>query len=155
MKLGKYFEELKIGNKFETLSRTVTETDIVNFVAFMGAYEELFISIEYIKKESIFKKRVAPGPLIFTYAEGLGVISGFWEHTGIAILGVDEMRMLAPVECGDTIRVEIEVVDLRESKKPDRGIVITKHRVRNQRDEIVMTYSTTHLVRRKKGDKKE
>jgi len=49
---------------------------------------------------------------------------------------------------GDTIRVEVEVADKRETKKPDRGIVTYRHRVLNQRDEVVLEATIQRMIRR-------
>ena len=59
--------------------------------------------------------------------------------------------MTAPVLEGDTIYVEIEIVDKRETKKPDRGIVTYKHRVLNQRGETVMELKLQRMIKRKKN----
>jgi len=60
-----------------------------------------------------------------------------------------EVRVVAPVLEGDTIRVEVEVVDKRETKKADRGIVTYRHRVLNQRDEVVLELTIQRMIRRK------
>jgi len=65
----------------------------------------------------------------------------------MAYLG-GELRIVAPVLEGDTIRVEIEVVDKRETKKADRGIVTYQHRVLNQRDEVVLEARVQRMIRR-------
>jgi acyl dehydratase len=52
---------------------------------------------------------------------------------------------------GDTIRVEVEVLDKRETKKTDRGIVTYQHRVVNQRDELVLEAKVQRMIRR--GDR--
>jgi acyl dehydratase len=59
------------------------------------------------------------------------------------------VRVAAPVLEGDTIRVEVEVVDKRETKKADRGIVTYRHRVLNQRDEVVLELKVQRMIRRK------
>ena len=148
MATGKYFEDLKVGDKFHTLSRTVTETDIVNFVCLAGLHEELFLSLEYIEKESLFGKRIAPGWLTYVLAEGLTVQLGIMHGTAMALLGT-EMQIRAPVFCGDTLRVEVEVTHKRETSKPDRGIVTTTHAVRNHRGETVMVYTASRMLRRR------
>lgn len=50
---------------------------------------------------------------------------------------------------GDTIRVEVEVADKRETKKPDRGIVTYQHRVVNQRGETVLEAKVQRMIKRK------
>jgi acyl dehydratase len=59
-----------------------------------------------------------------------------------------EVRVVAPVLEGDTIRVEVEVADKRETTKSDRGIVTYKHRVLNQRDEVVLEATIQRMIRR-------
>src|SRR5499426_933891 len=134
---GATFEQHKIGDVHRTLARTVSETDIVNFVDLCGFTEPLFMDMEFVKRQSVFGRRAAPGALTFALSEGLIMQTGLIHGTGMAFLGGD-VRLLAPVLEGDTIRVEVEVSDKRETRKPDRGIVTYAHRVLNQRDEVVM-----------------
>lgn len=150
---GQYFEDLKVGVKFSSGGRTVTETDIVNFVALSGIYEQLFINKEYIEKETIFKKRIAPGPLTFSVAQGLAVQLGWLHGTVMAFLGIDEMRIPKPVFCNDTIYLDIEITEKKESRQPDRGIVTSRQVVRNQHGETVMHYNHTVMLRRRQPGK--
>src|SRR5438270_10085984 len=144
---GINFEGHKIGEVYRTLARTVSETDIVNFVNQCGFTEPLFLDMEYVKRESVFKRRAAPGALTFALSEGLVMQTGLIHGTGMAFLG-GELKVVAPVLEGDTIRVEVEVADKRETKKPDRGIVTYRHRVLNQRDEIVLEARVQRMIRR-------
>ena len=146
---GRHFEELAVGEKLSTLSRTISETDIINFICLAGITEELFTSIEYIRNRSIYKNRIAPGALTFSIAEGLTIQTGMLHDTGMAFLGLKDMRITAPVFKDDTIQVEIEVIDKKETSKPDRGVVTFAHRVKNQRDEVVMEYTILRMIRRK------
>jgi acyl dehydratase len=127
---GVNFEEHVVGAVYRTLARTVSETDIVTFVNLCGFNEPLFYDMEYVKRESVFGRRAAPGALTFALSEGLVMQTGLIHGTGMAWLG-GEVRVVAPVLEGDTIRVEVEVVDKRETRKPDRGIVTYRHRVVN------------------------
>jgi acyl dehydratase len=147
---GVNFEEHVVGAVYRTLARTVSETDIVNFVNLCGFNEPLFYDMEYVKRESVFGRRAAPGALTFALSEGLVMQTGLIHGTGMAWLG-GEVRVVAPVLEGDTIRVEVEVVDKRETRKPDRGIVTYKHRVLNQRGETVMELKLQRMIRRKPG----
>ena len=69
--LGLFFEDLPIGRSFKTIGRTITETDIINFVTCTGMTEVLFTNFEFQKEESDIKGRVCPGALVFTFIEGL------------------------------------------------------------------------------------
>jgi acyl dehydratase len=62
---GVNFEEHVVGAVYRTLARTVSETDIVNFVNLCGFNEPLFYDMEYVKRESVFDRRAAPGALTF------------------------------------------------------------------------------------------
>jgi acyl dehydratase len=58
--------------------------------------------------------------------------------TAVANLGMDEVRFPRPLFCGDTLRIESEVLELRDSKsRPDNGIVVFAHRAFNQHGELV------------------
>ncbi len=144
---GLTFEAHTIGAKYHTRRRTVSETDIVTFVNLCGFIEPLFVDMEYVAHQSVFKKRAAPGALTFALSEGLIIQTGLIHGTGMAYLG-GEMRLVAPVLEGDTIQVEVEVADKRETKKSDRGIVSYTHRVTNQRGEIVLEARLQRMIRR-------
>jgi len=144
---GLRFEEHQAGARYRTLSRTVSETDIVSFVNLCGFTEPLFVDMEYLARESIFKRRAAPGALTFALAEGLIIQTGMIHGTGMAYLGSD-IRVVAPVLEGDTLTVEVEILEKRETKKPDRGIVTYLHRVLNQRGELVLEARVQRMIRR-------
>jgi acyl dehydratase len=145
---GLYWDDHKIGATYQTLGRTVSETDIVNFVNAVGLIEPLFMDMEYVKKESVFGTRAAPGTLTFALSEGLVIQTGLIHGVAMAWLG-GEVKVVAPVLAGDTIRVDVEIADKRETKKPDRGIVTYKHRVFNQRGETVLELKLQRMIRRK------
>lgn len=148
----KFFEDLQVGDRFVTAGRTVTECDIVHFYMLSGAFEELFTNREFVEKESIFKRRIAQGPLTFIISLGLGIQLGWLRGTGMAFLGLDQMRTPQPVFENDTIHMEIEVIEKRESRThADRGIVTTKNTVLNQRNEPVLYYDQSVMVRRRQG----
>ena len=148
MQKGMYFEDFVENKTIHTSSRTVTETDLVNFTTLCGFFEPLFMDQSYVESETAFKKRIAPGALTFSLSEGLTILTGILYKTGMAFLGV-EMEVLKPVFIGDTLTVEIKVIDRRETKKPDRGIVTYLHRVMNQNAEQVMEYKIKRMIKRK------
>jgi acyl dehydratase len=146
---GYFFEDLEIGDTATTMSRTITEADIVNFMGVSGVFEELHMSTEYIKKNSMFGARVSPGPLTFIVAEGLAIQLGLIHHTGMALLAIERMTWPAPVFCNDTIHVSMTVIAKKTTSKPDRGVVTFKHTVRKQTGEVVMEMDKVRLLRRK------
>jgi acyl dehydratase len=144
---GLTYEQHEVGATLRTLGRTVSETDIVTFVNLCGFTEPLFMDMEYVARESVFGRRAAPGALTFALSEGLIMQTGLVHGTGMAYLG-GELKIVAPVLEGDTITVDVEVVDKRETRKPDRGIVTYRHRVLNQRDELVLDARVQRMIRR-------
>lgn len=145
---GLYFEELLTDKTYYTNRRTITEADHINFTTSFGFFEPLFMDQAYVEKETPYRRRIVPGALTFSVAEGLTILSGILHGTGIAFLGV-EMNVLKPVFIGDTITVEIEIIEKRETKKTDRGIVTFFHRVKNQDNLFVMEYKVKRMMRRK------
>ena len=144
---GLNFEGHTVGAVYGTRGRTVSETDIVNFVNQCGFTEPLFMDMEFVARESVFTRRAAPGALTFALSEGLIMQTGLIHGTGMAWLG-GELKIVAPVLEGDTIRVEVEIIDKRETKKADRGIVTYRHRVLNQRSEVVLEAKVQRMIRR-------
>lgn len=145
---GLTYEEHAVGAAYHTLGRTVSEADICAFVNLCGFNEPLFMDMEFVAKESVFKRRAAPGAMTFALSEGLIMQTGLIHGTGMSYLG-GEIRIVAPVLEGDTLRVGVTITDKRETKKPDRGIVTYRHEVVNQRGEVVLEASVKRMIRRK------
>jgi len=143
----RYFEDWKVGDKLETLGRTVGDSEISQFVALGGFFEELFISEEYVKKGSLYPKRFAPGALIFSFTEGLIILSGCIHGVGLALVSVDNMAFKRPLFAGDTMKVQVEVTESRPTSRGDRGIVTFRHRVMNQHGEEVMECTVKRMLR--------
>ena len=118
---GFYYQDWHIGYRFQTLTRSVTEADISNFVGVSGMTEELFTSYEYLQNHTDFEGRLVPGALVFSIAEGL-VIPATISRTGIAFLGCD-MNIEGPTFAGDTLHVEGEVTEIRPASKGNRALV--------------------------------
>jgi acyl dehydratase len=148
---GTFFEGFHAGDRFVTGRRTITEHDILQFVTLVGLTEPLFLDLEYIRKESIYGERIAPGSLTFGMAEGLTVQTGLIHGTGLAFAGLDRMRLFGPVKVGDTIQVEIEVLDTKPVPQRGGGIVRYRHWVKNQRGETIMEYDVARLIRGESG----
>ena len=141
------YEEHEIGARHETMGRTVSEADICAFVNLCGFTEPLFMDMEFVARESVFRGRPSPGAFTFALSEGLIIQTGLIHGTGMSYLG-GEVRVVAPVLAADTIRVNVTIVDKRETRKPDRGIVTYRHEVTNQRGEVVLEATVKRMIRR-------
>jgi len=147
--MPKYWEDYSVGEKFTTPGRTVNEGMISIIMGLAGFTLSLFWDEEEAK-QTIFGTRIAPGRLTLLLMGGLEEQADFWDHhTVIALLGIDQVKIKAPLRSGDTIKVQGEVIEKRESKNPERGLVIHKSSCVNQKGEIVVETISTHLLRRK------
>jgi acyl dehydratase len=144
--LGFYFEDLPVGRTFRTVGRTITETDIVNFCNCTGNTEVLFTNLEFLKHESDIKGRPVPGPLTYCLAEGL-LAQATMQHTGFAFLHM-ELNIETPVMAGDTVHVEVEVIEARLSRsRPGRGLVRTRNRVVKQNGKVALVYTPLRMIK--------
>ncbi len=144
----KYYEDINIGDRITTAGKTITDTFITTVVGLAGYTERFFHDEEYAKK-SIFGGRVAPGVLTIMAAGALVEQSGFWEDSALGLLALNNMEFKGPVKAGDTITVEMDVYDKKETSKPDRGLVWDRKVIRNQRGEVVASFESIHLVKRR------
>jgi acyl dehydratase len=147
---GLYFEEFKVGQKFaHAIRRTVTEADNVFFSALTHNPAPLHLDEEYCRTSTEFGQRVVNSCFTLGLMVGISVYETTLGTT-VANLGWDEVRFPKPVFHGDTIRVETEVDELRDSRsRPQNGIVIFVHRAFNQRDELVASCKRSALMLRK------
>ena len=150
---GKHWDELKVGDRFKSWGRTITDADIVNFINATGMLEVMFTDAEFRAKSSAIPGRVAPAALIYSVVEGMLFVT-LIQGTGLAFLNA-EINVKGPVVAGDTIHVEVEVTDVRPTSKNDgRGLVRTRNEVINQRGEVVLVYTPLRLVKGMGGSEK-
>ncbi|HEU4369420.1 MAG TPA: MaoC/PaaZ C-terminal domain-containing protein [Methylomirabilota bacterium] len=142
----RWFEDIVVGEEYESPGRTVTESDIVLFAGLSGDYNVLHTDAEFMKA-SIFGERIAHGLL------GLAIQAGLFSRAtpAYATLGSAGLRwkFKGPIKIGDTIRVRARVAAKKEIAEADRGLVTLERRVLNQRDEVVQEGETDLLVERR------
>jgi acyl dehydratase len=145
---GYYFEEFKVGQTFQhEITRTITEADNVWFSALTHNPAPLHIDAEYMK-DSEFGKPIVNSCLTLSFMVGISIGETTVRRT-VANLGWDEVRFPHPLFHGDTIHVETEVLELRDSKsRPENGIVIFAHRAFNQNDVLVGECKRSALMHR-------
>lgn len=144
--LGFHYEDLPVGRQFRTIGRTVTETDIINFVNATGLVEVLFTNIRFQHEGSVIEGRIAPAALAYCFAEGL-LIQATMQNTALAFLHMD-FKIEGPVFAGDTVHVEVEVIEARRSRsKPDRGLVRSRNRIVKQDGTTAIVYTPLRMVK--------
>jgi acyl dehydratase len=135
---GKYFDELNVGDKIKhSMGRTITEADNVLFCALTMNTQPLHLNEDFASKTQ-FGRRIVNG--IFTMGLAVGItVPELTEGTIVANLGYENVKHPNPVFHGDTLYVETEVLEKRESSsKPDRGIVRLKHIGKKQDGTVVV-----------------
>ena len=145
---GKYYVELKVGMIIKhSLGRTVTETDNVLFNSLTMNTQPLHLNADYASK-SRFGQVIVNGILTLGIVVGL-TVGNLTEGTIIANLSYEKVNHPRPVFHGDTLYVETEVIDMRESRtKPEQGVVKLRHLGKNQHGEIVCDVERTVLFLR-------
>jgi acyl dehydratase len=152
---GKYYEDLHEGMKIvHSLGRTITEMDNVLFNSLTMNPQPLHINQDYASKTQ-FGQRIVNGILTLGIVVGLSV-SELTQSTIVANLGYEKVNHPRPVFHGDTLYVETEVIEKRESRsKPDRGIVRLRHIGKNQHGEVVCDVERTVLFLKRKSRNSE
>jgi acyl dehydratase len=142
--IGFYWNDLKVGDRFRTLNRTITEPDIVSFIGVTGMVETLFTDLSFSEEHGVLKGRVVPAACTYTMIEGL-LCQATMQTTGLALLEI-EKKVLKPVFAGDTVHAVVEVTAVRPTSKGNRGIVTTTNDILNQHGETVITYRAVRMM---------
>lgn len=144
-----HFEDFEVGQTFESVGRTVTESDLAMHSMFTGDWTELHTNRHYAE-EGHFGERVAHGPMTFTLATGFVYRCGFLERTVVAFLGMNYMDIPAPVTIGDTISLDMEVTETKAfSSREDAGLVVIDTEMTNQEGETVFEGDMKFMIERR------
>lgn len=141
------FDALNVGDVQVTRGRTITEADIVNWCALTGDWFTLH-SDAVAAAKSPFGQRVAHGMLIWAFSAGLCVPAD--SKTILANYGSDKLRYVAPVFIGDTIHMELEVLE-KEDRDAKTGVVNFRWDVFNQNDRAVCVSQVKVLMAKGKA----
>jgi acyl dehydratase len=145
-----FFEDFAQGQRFQTGSRSLSEEEIIEFAS---QWDRQFFHLDAeAAKSSIFRGLIASGfhTLLITF--DLIVEAAIWTESSQGSPGMEQVRWLTPVRPGDTLSVEVEVVETTPSRRGDRGYVTWDHTTRNQHGEAVMTFRSTNILMRRPVD---
>jgi 3-hydroxybutyryl-CoA dehydratase len=141
--LNRHFEDIAVGDRFETRGRTVTEADVTMFATLTGDTHPQHTDAEWSAR-SRFGERIAHGMLVLSFSAGL---VPFDPDLVVAMRGVEDCKFKQPVRFGDTIHV---VGEVRKKTELDDsyGLVGCRWRVQNQRGKLVMLANVEVVWRR-------
>jgi 3-hydroxybutyryl-CoA dehydratase len=138
-----YFDDIEVGQQWESLGRTVTETDIVNFAGLSGDFNPIHLDHEFAKTTP-FRRPIAHGLLVFSIASGLGISCP--PMRTLALLTIKEWHLNAPIFIGDTIRVRSIVLGKEVRSRGRRGAITWQRQIMNQQGKVVQEGVTVTLV---------
>lgn len=147
---GRYWDDFKVGETFETAARTVEAGDVSLFAGLSGDFNPLHLNEEFARTTP-FGGRVAHGILTLAISNGHQNQLGIFEGTTRALLGIDRIRFTGPVRLGDTVHTAMTIKETKPSSKPDRGVVTYEVAVKNQKGETVMHCEQSVLMMRRRA----
>lgn len=147
--MGVYFEDVRVGERLQTLGRTVTESDVMAFAGPSGDFNPPHTDAEFASTQR-FGERIAHGLCGLPLLSGLIGRMNIWEQTIVAFLGL-RWRFEAPIRFGDTVAAVLEVTGTRETRKGDAGLVTYGIEVLKQHDELVQTGEWDVMLSRGNG----
>jgi acyl dehydratase len=152
-KQGKFYEEFHEGEIYRTSRRTLKEADLLNFCNLCWFNLSMFFDEIYAKNQMPYKTPVFPGPFIIPLAIGLFLKTGIYEKTIIALLGIQNLQFKKSLRVGDTMEVEVTIINKKESKTySDRGIlesVFTVYKINpDLTRQFVMSFEMTHMLKK-------
>lgn len=142
---GLYYEDLELGTRWRSAGRTIFEADLAAYVNLTWFTEDLFTNLDDRAGNAIAGRPV-PAILVMAMAEGLVLPS--MERTGLAFLHT-EMDVKGPIQVGDTLYVDCEVIESRLTSSGDKALVRTRNTVRNQAGTPVLVYQPLRLMKRR------
>lgn len=146
MATGLFFEEFEIGATYVSQGRTVTEADVVAFAGLSGDYNPLHTD-EAFAGTTPFGERIAHGMLTVAMSTGMSNWTGIFAGTTIALVE-QNIKYTGAVKFGDTVHLEMEVTEKKETSKPDRGIIKIAAKMLNDTGQVVVDMQWTLMMKR-------
>lgn len=142
----KYFEDLKVGERFYLPSRTMTDALFAAFQLASGDNHPIHYDVEYCKARGHSGMLAHGFQVLVQTAAGAGV---FPHVIGDSMIGFIEQssKFLKPVYSGDTLYPLLEIVELRPGRTT--GVIVVRSTVHNQRRELCMEGLQSYLVRKR------
>ena len=138
-----FFDDVEVGQEWESPGRTVTEADIVNFAGLSGDFNPIHVDHEFARTTP-FREPVAHGLLVLSIGSGLGLHSPAMRT--LAFLGIREWKFAGPVYIGDTVRMRSKLLEKEIRARGRRAVLTWQRQVINQDGKVVQEGTTVTLV---------
>lgn len=138
-----YFDDVEVGQEWESQGRTITETDIVNFAGLSGDYNPIHVDHEFTRRTP-YRRPIAHGLLGMAICSGLGI--NYPPMRIQAFMGIRDWQFKEPIFIGDTVRVRSKVLEKEPRSRGRRGIIAWQRQLINQEGRVVQEGVTVTLV---------
>ena len=138
-----YFDDVEVGQQWESLGRTITEADIVNFAGISGDFNPIHVDHEFARSTP-FRRPIAHGLLVQAIGSGLGIYAP--QMRTLAIQSIREWHFREPVFVGDTIRARSQVLSKELRGRGRRGVITWQRHIVNQEGKVVQEGISVTIV---------
>jgi acyl dehydratase len=147
-----FFDDVEVGQEWDSPGRTITETDIVNFAGLSGDFNAIHMDHEFARRTH-FRRPIAHGLL------GMSILSGLALHSPamrtLAFASIKEWYFREPVFVGDTLRVKTKVLEKQARARGRRGYITWQRQLLNQEGRVVQEGVSVTLVEGRGAMKEE
>jgi 3-hydroxybutyryl-CoA dehydratase len=143
-----FFDDVEVGQEWESLGRTITQADIVHFAGLSGDFNPIHID-HHFAANTPFRQPIAHGLLVFSVGSGLAVYSP--PMRTLAFLAIREWHFRGPVFIDDTVRMLSKVVNKEVRGRGRRGEITWQRQIVNQERKVVQEGVTVTLVEGRMG----
>jgi 3-hydroxybutyryl-CoA dehydratase len=138
-----YFDDVEVGQEWDSPCRTLTEADIVNFAGLSGDFNAIHMDHEFAKTTA-FQKPIAHGLLGMAISSGLAVQTPAMRT--LAFREIKEWHFKEPIFIGDTLHVKTKVLAKEPRARGRRGYITWQRQIINQAGKVVQEGVSVTLV---------
>jgi len=138
-----FFDDVTVGQEWESPGRTVTETDIINFAGISGVFNPIHVDHAFAAT-TMYRRPIAHGLLVWSMSSGLTLYCP--PMRTLAFMSIRDWQFKEPVFAGDTIRVRVKVLAKEQRGRGRRGVITWQRQIVNQDGKILQEGVTLTLV---------
>jgi len=138
-----FFDDVTVGQEWESPGRTVTETDIINFAGISGDFNPIHVDHAFAAT-TMYRRPIAHGLLVWSMSSGLTLYCP--PMRTLAFMSIRDWQFKEPVFAGDTIRVRVKVLAKEQRGRGRRGVITWQRQIVNQDGKILQEGVTLTLV---------
>ena len=145
--MDRFFEDYEVGEVRHTLSRQITEADVVLHAGQTGDFFPHHMDERWCIEEAGLPGRIAHGTLVISIA--VGMTAGDVNPQAMSY-GYDRIRFIKPVYLGDSITVQTEIIKIADHpRRPDLGRVDEQVTVTNHDGDTVLSLVHLYVVNKR------